>query len=775
MDRSITSGFLSLVGTKVLLLLLGIASSPLLTRLLDNEYGDYAFLMSVFAIFMIFVSSGVTDGVRKFLAEQRDDPQWAENVVGFYFRLAVVLAALGAAFLAGASRLGFIEPIVAGARFETYFYVLAVLVVAAQFREYTRRTLMGFGLESRSEPLRVLGKAIFLTSGLSLAYLGYGVVGVLIGHILASTTVALIGFWLIHRRVSLLSVLSVPSLEFPRREMLAFNGFSILLVLLLTSLFHIDILMLRPLAGRDQTQYYKIALTLAEFLWFVPISLQMVLLQSTSNLWANENEARISSIAARVTRYTLLLTALMAIGLAALATQAIPLIYPDHYIASRIPLLLLLPGALGFAVARPLLAIGQGKGDLKALIVATGAAAGLNLVLNWILINRYGMNGAAVATSISYGSMFVFHVWSARRIGFDPLSDARPIRTLLTILLSIVPIFYLARVIESDVLALAIVPPVGLFIYVSFALLTGALGGTELLSVLESFPDPLGRWASRTQATTVDFHVRADMVDTVQGLLLIVGVLLFVTGLVVAVAGPSVGGMDIPVPGDEEPTMTPTPTGPQSTPTETETPDSTATDAPTEAETRPPPSPSTETTAPTSAPTDATTPTATQTTTTVSESTPTEPSTSTETPTPTETSTATSPSTSTETSTSTPTPTETSTATSTFTPTETVTETSTPTETSTSTETRTPTPTETTTSTQIVTATSTQTVTATPTETTATTATTTETTTATETSASTTETSTTSSNTSLLSTFDKLLTLFGGYPGDHLSSVVVTR
>jgi len=52
-------------------------------------------LLSIFAIYMIFVSSGITDGVRKFLAEDRAVANWSVHVVGFYFRLAILLAGLG--------------------------------------------------------------------------------------------------------------------------------------------------------------------------------------------------------------------------------------------------------------------------------------------------------------------------------------------------------------------------------------------------------------------------------------------------------------------------------------------------------------------------------------------------------------------------------------------------------------------------------------------------------------------------------------------------------
>jgi len=138
------------------------------------------------------------------------------------------------------------------------------------------------------------------------------------------------------------------------------------------SLFHVDIVMLRLLGDSAQTGYYKAALALAEYMWLVPISLQTLLLHSTSNLWSNDRHEAISNLATRVTRYAFLLTALLAIGVYTLADRFVPFYYGQEFVVLLEPLTLLLPGALGFALARPLYGINQANGDLSPLIVATG-------------------------------------------------------------------------------------------------------------------------------------------------------------------------------------------------------------------------------------------------------------------------------------------------------------------------------------------------------------------------------------------------------------------
>ncbi|WP_306054543.1 oligosaccharide flippase family protein [Natronococcus wangiae] len=505
MKRSITSGFLSIVSIKFLLISLDFLSSPLLTRFLGEGYGDYAFLMSIFAIYMIFVSSGVGDGVRKYVAEERERPYWDEHVVGFYLRLALILAAIGCFVLALGARTGLVTTRL-GTSYQTYFYLLSLLVFTSQFREYTRRTLMGFGLERYSEPLLFLDKTLFIVAGVGLAFLGYGVAGVLIGHMIGAATTSIVGLLLINREVSLVTAFTdIPSREFPRHELFVFNGLSIVLILCLQSLYHVDVMMLGVLGTTQETAYYKISLTIAEFLWIVPLALQNVLLHSTSNIWSKHDRERINSIAARVTRYTLLFTLLLGIGIGALAPAALPVIYPEEYIASYTPILLLLPGCVGFALARPILAIGQGKGDLHVLIAATGAAAVLNVVLNGLLIPRYGMHGAAIATSIGYGCMFAFHVWSAREIGFYPVDDARIPQAVLVAAVAAVPIFLLARFLDHSLLSLLVVPPVGAVVFLVLAIVLGAVDLEEILDILESVPDPIGSVGStlRTELDTV--------------------------------------------------------------------------------------------------------------------------------------------------------------------------------------------------------------------------------------------------------------------------------
>ncbi|OYR53904.1 polysaccharide biosynthesis protein [Halorubrum sp. Ea1] len=487
--NNIVRGFISIFGSKIVTLFLGLLITPVLVRLLgSSQYGNYAFLLSILSITMILTNAGIFDGIRKYIAEDRVESNWIEHVFGFYLRIAFILAVSAAVTYFVFSWLGFSDRFF-GNKFGIYFYLLGILVISRQANSVARGGLMGLGFEDRSEPLRILKKALFGVFGLSLVYVGHGLVGVLVGQIVSTLIVSILAYAMLFQNLSLRSVFARLPDKFPKKELLSFNSLSVVLILLTASLYHVDILFLRVLTGDQATGYYKAALVVAEFLWFVPNALQTVLLHSSSELWANDRTDRITTLASRTTRYNLSLVLLFAIGLAVLVRDFVPLYFGSGFDAAVLPLLLLLPGVLGFALARPIFAIGQGKGQLRVLILATGTASLINLCLNALLIPTYGTRGAAVATSIGYGSMLVLHVLAARRIGFDPIDDLRLTRIAIVALLAAGIIFGLSSAIDSSIGSLIVVPPIGFVVYAILTLRLSVISPKETELITQRLPN----------------------------------------------------------------------------------------------------------------------------------------------------------------------------------------------------------------------------------------------------------------------------------------------
>lgn len=365
------------------------------------------------------------------------------------------------------------------------FYLLSLYAVGRQSREYLLRTLMGLQLETYSEPIRVFQKALFATLALTVAFFGYSVEGILITDIITSLVITIILIAILSRVFNYEHIISPPPVSVPKSSVYRYIGSTILFFGFLTSLYHIDILFLQQFVSEVTVGHYKGALVIAEILWLAPVAVQLALLQRVSTLWDDGDIEEIQRQAELVSRFTVLFTILAALGMAALAPDFVPLYLGEDFSPAVIPLILLLPGVVGFAAARPTLAINQARRSLRPLIVATGACALVNVLLNSILIPQYGMVGAAVATSFGYGSLVIFQSIAARHIGYAPFRGIMPIRTLLTGSIAAVPIFSLVWIIDSSLLSLIVVPPVGLSVFLVAAILTGVVQQKEIRLLLD--------------------------------------------------------------------------------------------------------------------------------------------------------------------------------------------------------------------------------------------------------------------------------------------------
>lgn len=493
-DRSLVGAFFSIFGATVVGMVVSVLFTPLLVRILGpDRYGNYAFVLSVLAIAMIFANSGVTRGVKKYVAEEDRPEGWQSEVVGFYTRVSVVLVALVCLpilLLSTVDFFGLVED-----RLVLYFQLMALVVVAKQLYWLAKNVLQGLGYERYSEPIRVFHRVSFAAFGLTLAYLGYGVAGVLTGYALSLALAFTIAVVILGRILDLGSVLR-SHVRLPRRQLLRFNLLSVVLLFVMESLYNSDVILLRLLVGETQTGYYKAALVVAQLMWLLPKALQSLLLHSSSNYWSADEGEKIEAIGSLATRLILVTSVLMAAGLVVLADDFIPLYFGSDFAAAVGPMLLLLPGVIGFAMARPVNAIVQGSGELRVLIAATGAAAVINLGLNLLLIPLFGMRGAAAATSVGYGSMAVFSTLASRRVGFDPLDDSRIGRIALAGAISLAGMFAVDRVLPGSYVSLAIVPVVGTALYVLAVFRTGVITEREARFVTTNLPSSI---ASRTE------------------------------------------------------------------------------------------------------------------------------------------------------------------------------------------------------------------------------------------------------------------------------------
>jgi len=471
MDRTLRESLRSVFSGKLVLLLLGLVFTPILVRLLtQEEFGIYSIVMSVFSILTLIAQFGIPDALRKNLAEAQDSYR-KRTIVGSSLILAVGLGLVMATIILFMRNLSIIA-IPAG--------IIGILSIAVFFKtpfEILNGVLYGQLREDISEKLRIGQKATFFAAALVAAYLGYGLFGVFVG--LAVSNIVFAGFSLtIISQTLQLQFPSISTFKTRSATLLSYGGLQFIGGLSAMLLYHADILMVGYFRGPDATALYKAALVSAEFLWFIPNIFQVVYLQHTARLYGKSDIEGITSNLESGLQYVSLSLILLAVGLFSLAPSFLEIYFGARYAQASLVLRILIIGTFFFGISRLLIPVFQATGSIKHTELTTLIALVVNLVLNVTFIPRFGIQGAAVATSISYLVIFLgaIIIWNNSEFR---LPQPRLVFSLTILCFSFGVIFLkLPRLIDiGPLISLLVLPLLGFCIFI---ILANYLGLIEL-------------------------------------------------------------------------------------------------------------------------------------------------------------------------------------------------------------------------------------------------------------------------------------------------------
>jgi O-antigen/teichoic acid export membrane protein len=158
-----------------------------------------------------------------------------------------------------------------------------------------------------------------------------------------------------------------------------------------------DFLFIGALLGSSALGHYAMASAAAELLLIVPEAVTTPLMKRL--LQQDRDMQRLTPLALRLTA-TVMLGACL--GMALIGEWLIVTLFGVVYQPAYPALLALLPGLFGLCYASILRLDLLGKNRPGTVSLLMGAGALLNLALNLILIPRYGIVGAAAASSIAY-------------------------------------------------------------------------------------------------------------------------------------------------------------------------------------------------------------------------------------------------------------------------------------------------------------------------------------------------------------------------------------
>ena len=177
-------------------------------------------------------------------------------------------------------------------------------------------------------------------------------------------------------------------------------------------IYKCDIYLISFFLTKSSLGIYIIAVNIVERLWVISESVSMVLFAKLANTKDEQRRDYLSSFTLRVNFLMSLIGGLIVL----LTIQLfVKLFFGTEYLQSAIYTMILLPGVILQSVSMMMKKILEARGYPGANAIASTICLVLNIVLNIILIPRYEVAGAAVATSITYVIYFFIQASSLKR------------------------------------------------------------------------------------------------------------------------------------------------------------------------------------------------------------------------------------------------------------------------------------------------------------------------------------------------------------------------
>lgn len=170
--------------------------------------------------------------------------------------------------------------------------------------------------------------------------------------------------------------------------------------------YKLDILLLSWMNAGSSVGEYVVSLQIGELLWQLPGAVLIILISKS----ANSNSKDMINSLCKTVRITFFVTFILSLGLL-LATYylAVP-VFGNEYSNLFTLILLLCPGLVFATLFKTLNAYYAGQGKPQIALLIMFCSVFVNVVVNIILIPKYGASGAAIASSISYVISGVFIV-----------------------------------------------------------------------------------------------------------------------------------------------------------------------------------------------------------------------------------------------------------------------------------------------------------------------------------------------------------------------------
>jgi O-antigen/teichoic acid export membrane protein len=391
---SITKNSAITFSTQILIFAMGFVASIILARVLGPEgKGIYALIVLVPALMLKLGSLGIEAANVYFTGSKQ---YGIKDIVSNSLLCGILLSSILIFLFLGVFHLDIFQNYLASNQINPFYLWIVVLTVPLSL-------LSGFMISVflGAEKITIYNKINIFNSTFQLILLTVflvilkkGVFGAVISYVLGIIGLALVVIILIKQFNKI-------TFSFNRRLLKDSTKYGLKAYVGNLAQFlnyRLDMLLVAAFLTPASVGFYSIAVAIAERLWMLPGAIATVLFPRISSL--KDKEA--NNLTPRIARYTFLIIFVLALILALIARPLIKILFGSVFLPSVMPLIILLPGIIALGGCKILTADLAGRGKPQFGTYAAFVSLAVNIPLNLWLIPKWGISGAAFASSVAY-------------------------------------------------------------------------------------------------------------------------------------------------------------------------------------------------------------------------------------------------------------------------------------------------------------------------------------------------------------------------------------
>jgi len=407
--RDIQWSFLSLAISSLAHLLLRIVLGK---ELGPKGLGTYTLVFTIYLFGMQFAAFGLGAALTNYIAEHKSNISKTKEYIS-----SGVIGSIASGSIMGILLYSFSEFI------STNFFhipemVTLLKITAACFpfiaiQKVTIGTLNGFRKMNQFAIVNILQNTfVFLTSIFFVLFLKMGVTGAVIGFVVPTVIIGVFSLLFVRKsfflppRVILSSVL---------KEITWFGFYVVLANSIGLINTQIDSLLIGRFMNEIDVGYYATAVIIMQGITLLPSAVQAVTTPAMATYYGNKEYSNIKALVKNTMLNIFFVEVIFLIFLTIFGKYIITILFSEEFAPAYVPMLVLSIGYLMYAPWMSVGAIFACIGKVNLSFKLNGLCAILNTILNLLFIPKFGLIGAASATSFSLISTFLINLYFLRR------------------------------------------------------------------------------------------------------------------------------------------------------------------------------------------------------------------------------------------------------------------------------------------------------------------------------------------------------------------------